>query len=122
MVMVLVVEDNTSERELICGYLRAGGHQAIAAANGKEALSKIETQIPDVIITDLVMPDMSGLELCRHIKKNDFAKKVLIIACTSKSSDLDKLWGMKQGIDIYLTKPFKGEHILEAVQTARKSG
>lgn len=119
MVMVLVVEDNASERELICSYLISGGHQAITAANGKEALNKIESQIPDVIITDLVMPDMSGLELCRHIKKNALAKEIPIIACTSKSSDLDKLWGMKQGINIYLTKPFSSEHILEAVQTAK---
>jgi two-component system, chemotaxis family, response regulator PixH len=117
MVMILVVEDTASERELICSYLQAAGHQTIAAENGKQALTKIEQQIPDVIITDLVMPDMSGLELCRHIKKNALAKAVPIIACTSKSTDLDKLWGLKQGINIYLTKPFTREDILEAVRS-----
>jgi len=65
----------------------------------------------------LVMPDMSGLELCRHIKKNALAREIPIIACTSKNSDLDKLWGMKQGINIYLTKPFTREDILEAVRS-----
>jgi two-component system, chemotaxis family, response regulator PixH len=117
MVMVLVVEDTVSERELICSYLQTGGYQAIAVGNGKEALIKLEQQIPDVILTDLVMPDMSGLELCRHIKKNALAKDIPIIACTSKNSDLDKLWGMKQGINIYLTKPFSREDILEAVRS-----
>jgi len=117
MALVMVVEDTASERELICGYLQSAGYQTIAAENGKQALTKLEAQIPDVIITDLVMPDMSGLELCRNIKKNASANKVPIIACTSKSSDLDKLWGLKQGINIYLTKPFSREDILEAVRS-----
>lgn len=118
MVMVLVVEDIVSERELICSYLEGGGYQTSSAGNGKEALTQIGLQIPDVIITDVVMPDMSGLELCRSIKKNSQAKEVPIIACTAKSSDLDKLWGLKQGIDVYLTKPFSREDILGAVRYA----
>ncbi len=118
MAKVLVVEDTASERELICSYLQDGGHQTSIAANGREALAKIQIQIPDVVITDLVMPDMSGLELCRNLKKNPLAKAVPVIACTSKNTDLDRIWGMKQGISIYLTKPFTREDILKAVSTA----
>jgi len=58
---------------------------------------------------------MSGLEMCRAIKKS--AQKVSVIACTSKNSDLDRMWGMKQGINIYLTKPFSKEEILQAVRS-----
>jgi two-component system, chemotaxis family, response regulator PixH len=118
MVLVLVVEDTDSERELICSYLQDGGYTTSAAANGAEALAKLEELKPDVIITDLVMPDMSGLELCRNIRKNPLTKAIPMIACTSKNNDLDKLWGMKQGINIYITKPFNRDDILSAVKSA----
>ena len=62
------------------------------------------------------MPGMSGLELCRAIKKAA-TNKVPVIACTSKNQELDRLWGMKQGIDTYITKPFTKEEILQAVRS-----
>lgn len=116
MITVLVVEDTTSERELICEYLRQGGYTVVSAANGTEGLQKFEDVKPNVVVTDLVMPGMSGLELCRVIKKKS-ATKVPIIACTSKNQDLDRMWGMKQGLDVYLTKPFTKEDILKAVRS-----
>jgi len=117
MTTVLVVEDTLSEQELIANYLRDGGYTVIAASNGQEALSKIVGKDLDVVLTDLVMPDMSGLELCRSLKKNPETKDVPIIACTSKNQELDKLWGMKQGINVYLTKPFTREDILRTVRS-----
>jgi len=95
MTTVLVVEDTLSEQELIANYLRDGDYTVITASNGQEALSKIVGKDLDVVLTDLVMPDMSGLELCRSLKKNPETKDVPIIACTSKNQELDKLWGMK---------------------------
>lgn len=117
MVTVLVVEDTTSERELICEYLRQGGYAVVSAADGTEGLEKFEKTQPNVVITDLVMPGMSGLELCRAIKKLTATKKVPIIACTSKNQELDRLWGMKQGVDVYLTKPFTKDEIVQAVRS-----
>ena len=115
MITVLVVEDMSSERELICDYLRQGGYAVVSAADGKEGLEKFVTSQPNVVITDLVMPGMSGLELCRAIKKVA-TTKVPVIACTSKNQDLDRMWGMKQGVDFYLTKPFTKDEILQAVR------
>ncbi|NUN65636.1 response regulator [Pseudanabaena biceps] len=117
MTTILVVEDTPSEQELIIGYLAENGYTVISASNGQEALKKIEGRKPDVVITDLVMPGMSGLELCRSLKKNAETKDIPIIACTSKNQELDKLWGMKQGINIYVTKPFTREDILRAVRS-----
>jgi two-component system, chemotaxis family, response regulator PixH len=117
MVRVLVVEDTPSERELICGYLREGGYQVVSAGDGQEALQKLEAEKPQLVVTDLVMPGMSGLELCRYIKKNPDTQKIRVIACTSKNQELDRLWGMKQGVDIYLTKPFMREDLLQAVRS-----
>ncbi|HIK19717.1 MAG TPA: response regulator [Synechococcus sp. M44_DOE_062] len=117
MVKVLVVEDVASERQLISDYLRSEGYQVVAVANAQEALQQIRNDKPDVVLTDLVMEGMSGLELCRQIKKNPETQKLPVVACTSKNQELDKLWGMKQGIDLYLTKPFTREDILRAVKS-----
>lgn len=117
MVKVLVVEDVASERQLISDYLCSEGYQVVAVANAQEALQQIRNDKPDVVLTDLVMEGMSGLELCRQIKKNPETQKLPVVACTSKNQELDKLWGMKQGIDLYLTKPFTREDILRAVKS-----
>ena len=121
MITVLVVEDTNSERELICDYLRQGGYTVASAVNGTEGLEKFRNNNPNVVITDLVMPGMSGLDMCRAIKKAATAK-VSVIACTSKNQELDRLWGMKQGVDIYLTKPFTKEEILQAVRSLNFGG
>ena len=76
MTTVLVVEDTASEQDLIVSYLVEGGYTVISASNGQEALKKIEGRKPDVVVTDLVMPGMSGLELCRSLKKNSETKDV----------------------------------------------
>jgi twitching motility two-component system response regulator PilH len=119
MTTVLVVEDTASEQQLIVQYLVEAGFGIIIANGGQEALQKLELEPrrPDVIVTDLVMPGMSGLELCRNLKKNFLTKHIPIIACTSKNLELDRLWGMKQGIDVYVTKPFSREEIIRAIRS-----
>lgn len=117
MSTILIVEDTISEMELISHYLREGGYTVINAISAKEALDKAIAQKPDVIITDVVMPGMSGFELCRSLKKHPATEKVPIIICTSKNQEIDRLWGMKQGADAYLTKPFTREQLLRAVKS-----
>ena len=117
MLTILVVDDVSSVRDLICDYLRKGGYQVIKADNGKEALEQAINKKPDVIITDIVMPEMNGLELCRSLKKNPLTEKLPIVLCTSKNQSIDRMWGIKQGADVYLTKPFTEEDIIKAVRS-----
>jgi twitching motility two-component system response regulator PilH len=114
---ILIVEDTPSEMELISHYLRESGYSVIGATSAKAALNQAIAQQPDLIITDVVMPGMSGYELCRSLKKHPATEKVPVIICTSKGQDIDRLWGMKQGADAYLTKPFSREQLLQAVQS-----
>jgi two-component system, chemotaxis family, response regulator PixH len=116
MATILIVEDTASERELISHYLRESGYIVIHAVSAKEALNKAIEQKPDIIITDVVMPGMSGFELCRSLKKHPATEKVPIIICTSKNQEIDRLWGMKQGADAYITKPFTREQLLHTVK------
>ena len=114
---VLVVEDTPSEMELMNHYLRQIGYIVINATNAKEALNKAIEQKPDVIVTDVVMPGMSGFELCRSLKKHPVTEKVPIVICSSKNLEIDRLWGMKQGADAYITKPFTREQLVRAVMS-----
>jgi twitching motility two-component system response regulator PilH len=113
---ILIVEDTPSEMELISYYLQESGYSVISADSAKSGMSQAIEQKPDVIITDVVMPGMSGFELCRSLRKHPVTEKMPIIICTSKAQEIDRLWGMKQGADAYLIKPFTREQLLRAVK------
>jgi two-component system, chemotaxis family, response regulator PixH len=114
---ILVVDDTLSELELMTRYLRDGGFSVIVATDAKDAMAKAVEHKPDAIVTDVVMPGMSGFELCRNLKKTEATQKVPVVVCTSKNQELDRLWGLKQGADVYITKPFTQEDLLRAVKS-----
>lgn len=114
---ILIVEDTPSEMELMSHYLRESGYSVISAVTAKEALDKAIEQAPDVIVTDIVMPGMSGFELCRTLRKHPVTERVPIVICSSKDQEIDRLWGMKQGADAYITKPFTREQLIRAVKS-----
>ncbi|MEM9218905.1 MAG: response regulator [Cyanobacteria bacterium P01_F01_bin.150] len=114
---ILIVEDSPSEMELMSHYLREGGFLVLNATGAKQALAVALEQKPNVILTDIVMPGMSGFELCRSLKKNPITQKIPIIICTSKNQEIDRLWGMKQGADAYITKPFSREQLIQSVKS-----
>ena len=114
---ILLVEDTLSEMELMSHYLRESGYLVINANTAQEGIEKAIEQKPDAIVTDVVMPGMSGFELCRSLKKNPNTANVPIVICTSKNQEIDRLWGMKQGADAYITKPFTREQLLRAVKS-----
>ncbi|PAX52547.1 response regulator transcription factor [Brunnivagina elsteri] len=117
MATFLVVDDTPSQLELINCYLEDGGYSVIKAYNAKDALSEALSNLPDVVITDIVMSGMSGFELCRKLKRNPVTRNVRIILCSSKNGEIDKIWGMRQGADLYLTKPFSRQELLRAVKS-----
>jgi twitching motility two-component system response regulator PilH len=114
---VLVVEDTISELELISNYLRDSGYNVIIATDAKEALNQALNHKPDAVVTDVVMPGMSGFELCRKLKKNPATEQMPVIICSSKNQEIDRLWGIKQGAALYVTKPFTKEQLVYAVQS-----
>ncbi len=114
---ILVVEDSPSELELMSYYLTDSGYQIIKASDAKKALEIAIVEKPDVIITDIVMPEMSGFELCRHLKRNLATATVPIIVCSSKNQPIDRLWAIKQGADVYIIKPYTREQLLNAVES-----
>ena len=114
---ILIVEDSPSELELMSHYLQESGYEVITATGAKEGMEKAVAAQPDVIITDVVMPGMSGFELCRSLKKNPDTQKVPIVICSSKNQEIDRLWAMRQGADAYVTKPYTREQLLRVIKS-----
>lgn len=116
MSTVLVVEDTPSELKLISSYLRESGYNVINATDARDALHIAVEQKPDVIVTDVVMPGMSGFELCRSLKKDPATEKVPIVICSSKNQEIDRLWGMRQGAAAYVIKPFTRDQLIRTIK------
>ncbi|MGK7907279.1 MAG: PleD family two-component system response regulator [Synechococcus sp.] len=117
MKTILVVDDLQTELELISSYLKSEGYVVYSATNGMQALEQISKQKPDAIVSDWMMPEMGGLELCRHLRRNPETANIPVIAYTVKNRDVDRRWAAKQGIAIYLTKPCTREQIINAVRS-----
>jgi twitching motility two-component system response regulator PilH len=116
MTTVLVVDDSPTVRELVSEHLRQSNFTVVEAIDGLDATEKIKISVPDLVITDVVMPRMNGYELCRWIKGNVKNKTVPVIMCTTKSEEFDKYWGMKQGADAYVTKPYVPNELIDIVK------
>lgn len=121
MSVALVVDDTLTQLEIVSSCLRKGGYTVITAATGEEALTKINSQKPDIIILDIVLPGRSGFEVCRDLKADENTKAIPIVLCSTKGSDMDKFWGMKQGADAYIPKPVDQEQLLQTVNQLVKN-
>jgi two-component system, chemotaxis family, response regulator PixH len=116
MKTILVVEDTASQAQIITGTLNNAGFTTILAGSSEEARTTIEQRRPDAIIMDVVLPGASGFELCRELKDNPSTKDIPVVLCSTKDSEMDKFWGMKQGASSYITKPIDASALLKAVQ------
>ncbi|NJO93876.1 MAG: response regulator [Hydrococcus sp. RM1_1_31] len=112
----LVVDDSSTERQIISSCLQNEGINVLIATSGEEALEKIKDTRPDVIVLDVVLPGRSGFEICRELKAETSTRSIPVIICSTKGSEMDKFWGMKQGADAYIAKPIDQEEFLRTVK------
>ncbi len=113
---VLVVEDSLTQRQMISDLLKKSGLTVTVANDGVEALEKIQAQPPQIVILDIVMPRMNGYEVCRRLKSDPKTQNVLVVMCSSKGEEFDRYWGMKQGADAYIAKPFQPTELVGTVK------
>lgn len=120
MTSILVADDSMSQRELIAGLLTDNGFSVTTATNGAEALEKLKSLSPDLIILDVVMPELNGYQTCRSIKSDPKTEHIPVILCSTKDTEVDHYWGLKQGADAYIVKPFPPNELLGTVKQLLK--
>lgn len=117
---ILIVDDNRLQRSVLEANLKAAGYDVVAAENGMEALEIFRKGYYPIVMTDWVMPEMSGLELCRAIRKDDSGRYTYIIILTSLDSKNDIIAGLEAGADEYLVKPAHQAELTARLKTARR--
>jgi len=117
MKRIVVVEDSKSEQLLIAALLKTLGAEIIALSNGHSAIQWLtDNPVPDLIFLDIVMPDMSGYDLCRKIRTELGLETVPIIFCSTKSEEYDRFWALRQGGNAYLTKPYSPSDLMRTAK------
>ncbi|HSE70698.1 MAG TPA: response regulator transcription factor [Nocardioidaceae bacterium] len=111
---VLVVDDDHTVREVVVSYLRAGGHQVVEAADGESALAAMRDARADLVVLDLMLPGIDGLEVCRRLHE---AGDVPIIMLTALGEEADRVVGLELGADDYVTKPFSPRELVLRVDS-----
>jgi DNA-binding response OmpR family regulator len=113
MSKIMAVDDEQNILELVKLYLGREGHQIDTASSGAQALSKLTQFNPDLVILDLMLPDMDGLEVCRHIRAKS---NIPVMMLTARKEDIDKIVGLEMGADDYLTKPFNPRELIARIK------
>ncbi|MEK6595151.1 MAG: phosphate regulon transcriptional regulator PhoB [Pseudomonadota bacterium] len=115
-VTILVVEDELAIQELIALNLKKAGHMVLCADNVEQAQKMINNVLPDLVLLDWMLPDMSGLEFARRLRREERTKAIPIIMLTAKVQESDKIAGLEAGADDYITKPFSPRELLARIK------
>lgn len=114
---VLIVEDEPAQREVLAYNLEAEGFRTTKAANGEEGLVAVDEDTPDVIVLDWMMPNVSGIEVCRQLKMRPDTRAIPIIMLSARSEEIDKVRGLETGADDYVVKPYAVAELIARVRT-----
>ena len=114
---VLIVEDEAAQREILAYNLKAEGYRVAEADNGEEALLMVAEEAPDLIVLDWMLPNVSGIEVCRRLKSRSETRAVPIIMLSARSEEVDLVRGLETGADDYMVKPYSVMELMARVRT-----
>ncbi|NVL01639.1 phosphate regulon transcriptional regulator PhoB [Ruegeria pomeroyi] len=114
---VLVVEDEMAQREVLAYNLEAEGFRVIRAENGEEAMLLVDEDTPDIIVLDWMMPNLSGIEVCRRLKTRPETRSIPVIMLSARSEEVDKVRGLETGADDYVVKPYSVVELMARVRS-----
>ena len=112
---ILIVDDSATDRQFLIETLSKQGYQCVVAQSGDEGIAKSKTELPDLILMDIIMPGTDGFKATRAITHDDATKHIPVIVCTSKKLETDKVWGMRQGAKDYITKPIDAAELIAKI-------
>lgn len=109
---ILVVDDEPDAVELVAFNLKAAGYDVVTAEDGPQALERARRLLPDLIVLDLMLPEMDGLEVCKTLRRDKTTARIPIIMLTAKAAEIDRVVGLELGADDYVTKPFSPRELV----------
>ena len=112
---ILIVDDSPTERHFLTELLLANGYAVTIADSGEDALARIKTDLPQLVLMDVVMPGQNGFKATRAIARDPLTQHVPIIICTSKGQETDRIWGLRQGARDYIVKPVDSQLLLQKI-------
>jgi len=117
MAKILVVDDSPTEIFQFKGMLEKLGHEVITAENGRDGVAIASSEQPDVVLMDIVMPDMNGFQATRQLSRSKQTSHIPVIIVSSKDQETDRVWGERQGAKAYITKPVDEEKLVTLIKT-----
>jgi two-component system phosphate regulon response regulator PhoB len=117
---ILIVEDERALAKVLSYNLQREGYETIVAHDGQEGLRKAQTQLPDLIILDLMLPVMNGLDVCRELRAGEKTRDIPILILTAKAEETDQIVGFSLGADDYVTKPFSVKVLLQRIKALQR--
>jgi len=122
MARILIVDDSPSQLMGIRRIVEKLGHEALTAEDGAAGVELAKKELPDLILMDVVMPNLNGFQATRSISREASTKHIPVILVTTKDQDTDRMWGMRQGARAYLTKPFSEDELSEVITSHLAGG
>jgi two-component system phosphate regulon response regulator PhoB len=120
MAKILVVDDEPDALELVSFNLKSAGYEVVTADNGSEALKKARQHVPDLILLDVMLPEVDGLEVCKLLRRDPATAPIPIIMLTAKAGEIDRVLGLELGAEDYVTKPFSPRELVLRVKNLLK--
>jgi twitching motility two-component system response regulator PilH len=122
MARILIVDDSPSQLMGIRRIVEKLGHEALTAEDGAAGVEVAKRELPDLILMDVVMPNLNGFQATRSISREPTTKHIPVILVTTKDQETDRMWGMRQGAKAYLTKPFSEDELAAAITRNLSAG
>ena len=116
MAKILIVDDSPSQLLGIQRIVEKLGHESITAEDGAAGVEVAKRELPDMVLMDVVMPNLNGFQATRSITREPTTKHIPVILVTTKDQDTDRMWGLRQGAKAYLTKPFSEDELAEVIE------
>ena len=115
MASILLVEDSPTVRYIVAQALKSEGYEVLTAGDGEEAIRLAQESRPNLVILDVILPKLNGFQVCRSLKSGEATAHIPVVMLTAKAKESDRQWGMEQGADAYLIKPFENQTLFNLV-------
>ena len=122
MAKVLIVDDSPTQLQGLRLIVERMGHEVVTADDGAHGVEVAKREIPDIVLMDVVMPNLNGFQATRQISKDPKTSHIPVILVTTKDQETDKVWGMRQGAKAYITKPFTETQLIEVINSLLVAG